>query len=225
MSTVFLTNILAFEALEAEIKAMAMNKEISENEGATAISALLLNNDLHLAYIGDSEAILIKESTRELIELCPELDLAGKNLQETHRVMEAGGIILKVGQTERVQGELEVTRSFGATKYKPYIVSQPHLGYFNIEQGDFLIMASDGLWKAMKKREVFELVIKYKEAAENEIAEKLYEEAIRKDADDNITIVVVNLVKRRQIREKELLGPPPAPTSKYAKQNSKAFVF
>jgi len=204
---------------------MALNKEITESEGATAISILLLNNDLHLAYIGDSEAILINKDAQDAIELCPELDLAAQNLQEVNRVRQAGGIVLRVGETERVQGELEITRSFGATKYKPYVVTQPHLGHFDIREGNFLVMASDGLWKVIKKAEVHKLVIKYKDNPENEIAEKLYEEAIRKDATDNITIVVINLEKRRKIKEREDLGVPPAPTSKYTKQNNKAFVF
>lgn len=204
---------------------MALNKEITESEGATAISVLLLNHDLHLAYIGDSGAILISQATQEVIELCPELDLAGHNIQEANRIKQAGGVILKVGETERVQGELEVTRSFGATKYKPYILAQPHLGYFDTSEGDFLVIASDGLWKVMQKVEAYKLVIQYKDSPENEIAEKLYEEAIRKDSRDNMAIVVINLGKRRKMKEREELGVPPVPTSKYTKQNNKAFVF
>eukprot|EP00826_Nyctotherus_ovalis_P018209 TRINITY_DN1542_c0_g2_i8.p1 TRINITY_DN1542_c0_g2~~TRINITY_DN1542_c0_g2_i8.p1 ORF type:complete len:379 (+),score=74.60 TRINITY_DN1542_c0_g2_i8:118-1254(+) len=219
------TFLSTFETLEEEIREMAVNKLITESEGSTAIITLLLNHELHLAYIGDSEAVLIKKETAQIVELCPELDLAGKNIQEADRVRNAGGIILNVGQTERVQGELEVTRSFGATKYKPYIVAQPHLASFNIEEGDFLVMASDGLWKVLTKGEVLTLVIQYKNMPENEIAEKLYEEATKKDATDNITIVVVNLDKRRKLKREEAMGGPPAPTSRYAKQNNKAFVF
>lgn len=225
VSSTFLELAVAFEALEEEIRGMVANKLITESEGSTAIITLLLNHELHLAYIGDSEAVLIKEETAQIVELCSELDLAGKNIQEADRVRNAGGIILNVGQTERVQGELEVTRSFGAIKYKPFIVAQPHLASFNIEEGDFLVVASDGLWKVLTKGEVLTLVIQFKSMPENEIAEKLYEEAVRKDATDNITIVVVNLKKRRKLKSEEIMGGPPAPTSRYAKQNNKAFVF
>lgn len=199
--------------------------QIAEVEGSTATSLLLLNDELYLAYIGDSEAILIKGETDDFINLCPEIDLAGENLQEAERVKEAGGIILKVGRTERVQGELELTRSFGAARYQPYILAQPHLGYFNIEGGSFLVVASDGLWKTMRKAEVAKLVNEYRDMPENEIAGKLYNEAVGRNSMDNMTIVVINLEKRRKLKKDGAFGPPPVPTSKYTKENKKTFFF
>ena len=107
MPIVRLDSKIAFDSLQAEIISMTANHQINEIEGSTATSILLLNDELHIAYIGDSEAILIKEENHEFINLCPEIDVVGGNIQEAERIIKAGGVVLKVVRTDSVQGELE----------------------------------------------------------------------------------------------------------------------
>lgn len=183
--------MIAFETLDDELKAMAEAGQITSTEGSTATVSLLLNDDLYVAHIGDSAAILIGGSENFPTLLCKELDTA-ENFTEAARIEQAGGVVLKVGHTARVQGELALTRSFGAVKYKPYVTAEPHLlhvklaGENNSSQPKFLVIGTDGLWKVLSPNEVEKVVAENKGIPENEIAEKLYEEAVRRNAMDNI---------------------------------------
>ena len=54
-----------------------------------------------------------------------------------------GGIILK----DRVLGGLSVTRAFGDTHYKPYVIAEPEIIEYKLSGKDeFLIIGSDGYW-------------------------------------------------------------------------------
>ena len=177
---------------------------IKNTEGSTATAALILNDELHLAYVGDSAAILIQKDNGEIVDLCPELAVAEDNLNEVERIREANGIVLKVGKTMRVQGELALTRSLGASKYKPYVIADPHVCHYNIREREnsFLVLASDGLWKVMTNKDVAELVLNCSNLSEAEIAEKLHDAAVKRNSTDNITIVVINIEKMKEMERK-----------------------
>jgi hypothetical protein len=54
------------------------------------------------------------------------------------------------GDVPRVDGQLAVARAFGDRSLKKHLSSEPHLAEEVInESSDFLILASDGLWKVM----------------------------------------------------------------------------
>eukprot|EP00826_Nyctotherus_ovalis_P055017 TRINITY_DN7276_c0_g2_i2.p1 TRINITY_DN7276_c0_g2~~TRINITY_DN7276_c0_g2_i2.p1 ORF type:complete len:127 (+),score=32.53 TRINITY_DN7276_c0_g2_i2:134-514(+) len=101
----------------------------------------------------------------------------------------------------RVQGELALTRSLGALKYKPYVIAAPHVHRYGLkeEQDLFLVVASDGLWKVMKGEDVTRIVSENSKSSEEEVAKKLHHEAVQRNATDNITIVVVNIGKRQKL--------------------------
>lgn len=57
-----------------------------------------------------------------------------------------GGIILR----NRLLGELAVSRSFGDSKYKPYVLSDPEIIEHKLNGDDeFLIMGTDGFWNVL----------------------------------------------------------------------------
>lgn len=54
------------------------------------------------------------------------------------------------GDVPRVDGQLAVARAFGDRSLKKHLSSEPHVAEEVIdESSDFLILASDGLWKVM----------------------------------------------------------------------------
>ena len=208
---------------------MADTGLISETEGSTATVSLMVNDDLYVAYVGDTAAIFIKSHESGVIRVIEELDTAEDNSKEVERVEKAGGVVLKAGHTARVQGELALTRSLGATKYKPYVTAEPHLIHYKLSsencKEEFFVIGTDGLWKVVSPEDVAKIVNESKGLPENEIAEKLYEEAVRRNSTDNITITVVNLAKRAKMKKEGMFGPPAVPTSRYTKENKKAFLF
>ena len=221
----FFSSLIAFSQLDNELAILAGTSQLFDTEGSTATIALVLNDELYLSYVGDSEAILVQNSGKNLIKLCKEVDTA-ENVKEAERVEKAGGIVLKVGSTQRVQGELALTRSFGDSKYKTYVTAEPHIVQQKLNSEDeFLIIATDGLWNVLTHEEVGRIVTELKDLPENEIAEKLYAETMEKNCTDNVTIAVINLKKRRKLMEEGSFYPPAAPTSRYTKENRKAFMF
>jgi len=54
----------------------------------------------------------------------------------------------------RVAGELNVTRAFGDKQYKPFIIAEPEILVYDVNQllsefqfrDVFLVLATDGLW-------------------------------------------------------------------------------
>lgn len=183
---------------------MAEEGKLRETEGSTATAALLLNDELHVAYVGDSAAVFVHSDTQSCVDLCPELDVAESNPLEVERVRKSDGVVLAVGKTMRVQGELALTRSLGALKYKPYVIATPHVHRYELkdelkEEGLFLVVASDGLWKVMKGEDVARIVSESSKGSEEEVARKLHHEAAQRNATDNITIVVVNIGKRQKL--------------------------
>ena len=225
---VFLFTIVAFFQLDGELLILGKTGQLFDTEGSTATIALLLNDDLYVSYIGDSSAILIGNGGKTVTNLCPEIDTASDNTKEVERIEKAGGVVLKVGKTIRVQGELALTRSFGDSRYKQYVISEPHITQHKLKnenKHEFLVMASDGLWNSLTAVEVAHLVTEMKEEPENEIAERLHAEAMKRNCTDNITIAVINLEKRLQLQKEAVFTVPAAPTSRRAKENKKSFSF
>lgn len=186
---------------------MAEEGRIGKGEGSTATVILLLNDELYVAYIGDSAAVLVESDNKTFVDLCPELDVAGSNPQEVERIRKLDGVVLMVGETMRVQGELALTRSLGVLKYKPYVTANPHIKRYSLkeQQNSFLVVATDGLWKALDGAAVAKIVSENTKLDEAEIAKKLHDEAIKRNSTDNITIVVVNIEKRQRLQTEEAL--------------------
>lgn len=66
-----------------------------------------------------------------------------KNEQECASVLEKGGTILN----NRLEGEIQLTRSIGDIKYKCYMSSEPEiLSHDLTDQDEFLLLATDGYW-------------------------------------------------------------------------------
>lgn len=190
---------------------MAIEDRLKKSEGSTATTVLLLNDELYLAYVGDSAAILVQGD--KAIELCPELDVAASNAEEVERINKSNGVVLPVGSTMRVQGELALTRSLGALKYEPYVIPDPHICRYRLkeEQNSFLVVASDGLWKVLTSTEVAKIAAKHDN--EIDIINSLHEEAIKRNSTDNITIVVINLEKRQKVQMEETFEGSPSSIS------------
>jgi len=53
-----------------------------------------------------------------------------------------------LGDVARVNGQLAVSRAFGDKNLKTHLRSDPDIQYADVNQDtEFLILASDGLWK------------------------------------------------------------------------------
>jgi serine/threonine protein phosphatase PrpC len=171
--------------------------------GSTALVALLRADSLHLAWLGDCRAVLCRGG--KAVDLTVDHSLAegaagaggAEEGTERARVLREGGQI----EAGRLSGFLEVARAFGDVDYltgcKPVGLSGlPELSSQRLEPEDeFVLLGSDGLWSVVNSDAAVALARAELQAYgdANMASEKLVEVALRRNADDNVTAMVVLL--------------------------------
>ncbi|KAL7624712.1 [Pyruvate dehydrogenase [acetyl-transferring]]-phosphatase 1, mitochondrial [Parahypoxylon ruwenzoriense] len=144
---------------------------------------------LRVACTGDSRAVLGRRSpSGKWTATALSEDQTGSNPREVARMRKAHPGEERVIHNGRVLGGLEPTRAFGDASYKwsrevserlrasffgrsssphlrtpPYVTAEPVVTTTKIqpERGDFLVMATDGLWEMLTNEEVVGLVGKW----------------------------------------------------------------
>ncbi|KAI0484217.1 protein phosphatase 2C [Xylariaceae sp. FL0804] len=144
---------------------------------------------LRVACTGDSRAVLGRRSdSGKWTATALSEDQTGSNPNEAARMRKAHPGEDRVVHNGRVLGGLEPTRAFGDASYKwsreiserlraqffgrssspylktpPYVTAEPVVTTTRIrpEKGDFLVMATDGLWEMLTNEEVVGLVGKW----------------------------------------------------------------
>ncbi|KAI2620823.1 protein phosphatase 2C [Xylaria nigripes] len=147
---------------------------------------------LRVACTGDSRAVLGRRTDSGKWAATPlSDDQTGSNPNEAARMRKAHPGEERVVHNGRVLGGLEPTRAFGDASYKwsreisdrlrasffgrqtsphlktpPYVTAEPVVTttQINPEKGDFLVMATDGLWEMLSNEEVVGLVGKWIES-------------------------------------------------------------
>lgn len=150
-------------------------------EGSTAMVALVSNNKLYLAHVGDSLAVLLRGGVAyPLNELHnPE------NERERQRVFQGGGVVKKVGNTLRLMAKgLAVSRAFGDSEVRG-VSYQPDIYECDLYPGDVLIMMCDGVWKEFDPQG---LVVGAR-MAPRELSTRLVESAFNRGSLDNLTAI------------------------------------
>ncbi|KAF7842433.1 putative protein phosphatase 2C 39 isoform X4 [Senna tora] len=154
--------------------------------GSTAVAAILINGvKLLVANVGDSRAIsCINGIPRQItIDHDPH--------REKHLVQSRGGFVSKrPGCAPRVDDQLAMSRAFGDGKLKEHITAEPDVMVHKIDDHtDFIILASDGLWKVMTNEEACDCIKDIDDA--KKASKKLVKEALRKGSYDDISCIVV----------------------------------
>ncbi|KAJ3560189.1 hypothetical protein NPX13_g9388 [Xylaria arbuscula] len=147
---------------------------------------------LRVACTGDSRAVLGRRSSSgKWTATALSEDQTGSNPNEAARLRKAHPGESRVVHNGRVLGGLEPTRAFGDASYKwsrdiserlrasffartasphlktpPYVTAEPVVTTTKIQpdKGDFLVMATDGLWEMLTNEEVVGLVGKWIES-------------------------------------------------------------
>ncbi|XP_022633013.1 probable protein phosphatase 2C 28 isoform X2 [Vigna radiata var. radiata] len=169
----------------------ATDDEILENiadssRGSTAVAAILVNGvKLLVANVGDSRAISCNKGRAKPLTVDHDPE------KEKALVESRGGFVSKrPGNVPRVDGQLAMTRAFGDGKLKEHITAEPDVTIQKIDEDtEFIILASDGLWKVMTNQEACDC-IKNGDGAQK-AAKKLVKEAISLGSCDDISCIVI----------------------------------
>ncbi|KAK6524296.1 hypothetical protein TWF694_005949 [Orbilia ellipsospora] len=182
------------KAVKASSRAQAAELLGPAFSGSCALLAFYdsQTNLLRVACTGDSRAVLGRVQENGKWAATPlSVDQTGSNKDEARRIrQEHPGEDFAV-LNGRVLGGLEPTRAFGDSLYKwsidtqnmiknkffgrtpsprlktpPYVTAEPIVTTTKIhpENGDFLVMATDGLWEMLSNEEVVGLVAKWLES-------------------------------------------------------------
>nr|XP_048333972.1 probable protein phosphatase 2C 58 isoform X1 [Ziziphus jujuba var. spinosa] len=172
----------AYKATDDDILEMM----IGSRGGSTAVTATLIDQEkLIIANVGDSRAILCRNGQAKQISVDHEPH------KEKELVESRGGFVSKApGNVPRVDGQLAMTRAFGDVEVKEHITSEPYVRVESVDKdSEFIILASDGLWKVMSNKEALECIRKIDDA--QEASKKLVREALSRKSNDDISCVIV----------------------------------
>ncbi|KAL5705234.1 protein-serine/threonine phosphatase [Ranunculus cassubicifolius] len=102
-----------------------------------------------------------------------------------------GGFVSNMpGDVPRVNGQLAVSRAFGDKSLKSHLRCDPDVRNEDINSAtDFLILASDGLWKVMDNQEAVDIARRYRDP--QKAARQLTAESLIRESKDDISCVVV----------------------------------
>ncbi|XP_072326003.1 protein phosphatase 1E [Scyliorhinus torazame] len=160
--------------------------------GTTGVVTFMRGNMLHVAWLGDSQVMLVRKG--QAVELMkphkPDRE------DEKQRIEALGGCVVWFGAW-RVNGSLSVSRAIGDAEHKPYICGEADSDSMVLDgTEDYLILACDGFYDTMEPEEAVKVVadhLKENNGDSSMVAHKLVASARDAGSSDNITVIVVFL--------------------------------
>jgi len=173
----------AFEHTDTQY--LKLNDNASRDDGCTAVTAVVVQDRLLVANVGDSRAVLSRGGKAVPLSI----DHKPNTREERTRIEDAGGVVVWAG-TWRVGGVLAVSRAFGDRPLKRYVIPTPDIRDEQLQPEDeALILASDGLWDVVSNQDAVTLIKDIPDA--ERAARRLTEEAFQRGSNDNIGCVVL----------------------------------
>ncbi|KAF3596875.1 hypothetical protein DY000_02027782 [Brassica cretica] len=207
--------------LICETTCLAMDKRILKlkntidcsSSGTAAVFAVKHGNQVMVANLGDSRAIMIGTSENgetEVVQLTS--DLKPSVLSEAERIrkrngrvlaLEAEPHILRVWLPHENRPGLAMSRAFGDFVLKSYgVIATPEVSTHQITSRDqFLLLASDGVWDVLSNEEVAKVVMNSANEAGaanavTEAAANAWRQKYPTAKVDDITVVCLSVNKR-----------------------------
>ncbi|KAG0315021.1 PH domain leucine-rich repeat-containing protein phosphatase 2, partial [Dissophora globulifera] len=198
-----------FLGLDRELWPLTQNED--GRGGASALVAYIKGTTLYSANVGDAIAVLVKKS--DAFHVISQKHIPW-NPTEAARIKRSGGFVSERGL---LNGELDISRSFGQYHLVPCVNSNPFIETTTLsEDDDFLIMASNAFWNVMP----YATAVDIAKAAKRDygdlmyVSQKLRDIAISYGAKDHMVVMLIgvgDLFKKKE----------PSEASEYHQQNYK----
>jgi protein phosphatase len=145
--------------------------------GTTLTAAYILGNRLYLAHVGDSRAYLIRDGNA----VCLSADHTTVGDMVRSKLLSPDKI--------RTHAQRSVlTKAIGVSLFV-----QPDITEHRLQEGDHLILCSDGVWSVIEDRD-FARAVSDASSIEH-ISQQLVEWAIQNETDDNASVVAIHINK------------------------------
>ncbi|XP_023129116.2 protein phosphatase 1F isoform X1 [Amphiprion ocellaris] len=197
----------AFKTAFRHIDDMFRGKAKREHlrSGSTGVAMLIQGQQLTVAWLGDSQAILVRK--QQVVTLMephkPERE------DEKQRIEDLGGCVTFMG-CWRVNGTYAVSRAIGDFDQKPYVSGDADCSTVQLlGDEDYVLLACDGFFDAVKPSEVPYLVLdalqqacdpeggtsfeQPEDAVGQRVAQQLVGHAKAAGSSDNITVMLIFL--------------------------------
>lgn len=172
--------------------------------GTTATVVTIAGNLVVVAHVGDTRAVICRENGA-VTRLCED-HIPGRK-DELERIESAGGLVVQVRGTSRVNGVLAVSRAIGDLELKELVIARPDItSFFLSGDEEFILVASDGLWDVVSEREGVDIIRntesnndRKEDDWEHCAAKALVECAWERGTTDDVCVLVVNLQKHHRV--------------------------
>lgn len=169
---------------------LATNRDLSLqpvdiHRGSTACLLYLLENQLIVANVGDTTAVLSKEGTAKVLTTRHHPWSRG----EQARIRDLGGYISLQGL---VEGDLNLTRAFGYHHLLPYVNANPSVAEVELGPTDeFVLVATWSFWKVMSYQMAVDIARKER-SDPNVAVQMLRDMAIARGVTESMKIILVD---------------------------------
>lgn len=158
--------------------------------GTTGVCALVTGTTLHVAWLGDSQVILVQQG--QVVKL---MEPHKPERQDERARIEALGGFVSHMDCWRVNGTLAVSRAIGDIFQKPYVSGEADAASRELTGSeDYLLLACDGFFDVVPHQEVAGLVQSHLVRQQGSgllVAEELVAAARDRGSHDNITVMVI----------------------------------
>ncbi|KAH0992443.1 hypothetical protein GBA52_003926 [Prunus armeniaca] len=158
----------AFKVMDKELK---LHPRIDcYCSGTTAVTLVKQGQDLVIANVGDSRALLgTRDEDGSLVAVQLTVDLKPNLPRETERIMRCKGRVFALQNEPEVarvwlpnsnSPGLAMARAFGDFCLKDFgLISVPDISYRRLtEKDEFVVLATDGIWDVLSNEEVVKIV-------------------------------------------------------------------
>lgn len=164
----------AITAANEAIIAQGVADPSVQNMGTTVVVALVCNDQMLIAHLGDSPALLVREEKIEQLTIDHNLAQA---------LFDANTISEEELKTHRFRHVL--WKYLGSKEAN----EGPDISVYHVQAGDRIVLASDGLTGSVENEGIRQIVLKFDEP--QKCADQLVHLALESGSKDNVTCIVL----------------------------------
>ncbi len=165
---------------------------VPNNEGSTATIAVILDNHLWTANVGDSRTVL--ENNGSPVQLSED---AKPNDPRYRRGIEhRGGRVINVFGVPRVNGDLAIARSIGDHRFNGAVSARPKITkkpMAEIAPGSHLVLCCDGVYDVSRTVDIAAATHANRNCPPGMLARNIIYSAYQAGSEDNLSALVVKL--------------------------------
>jgi serine/threonine protein phosphatase PrpC len=166
------------QGFQAANLAVAQTAQRMQARMGTTLSAInIIGDQLHIAHIGDSRVYLVRNGKA----LCLTNDHTAVGEMVRMRVLSPDKV-----RTHERRSVLE--KCLGIELFV-----QPDISRHIIQQDDFLILCTDGVWAYVEDNEFADITLDRR--SPEQIGQTLVESALARDSDDNVSALVIHVAQ------------------------------